>query len=193
MAMTSAPFLYRASSAGAGRRTLSTTSASLTASAATVAPAAVNSASGMPDFVPASGSTAISAPSAFIFLTVSGVAATRPSLASISRAMAMRIHQPPRGATTPVEPRSAARGERERDQRKDHHDDARHSRPAQKAVEGDDGRDHENGERNQPMPGNPAARQSEDDIGDVGAADHNPMHETVVHRHVRREIIALRR
>jgi len=59
----------------------------------TVAPAAVNSASGMPDFVPAPGSTATSAPSPFIFLTVSGVAATRPSAGSTSRATAMRIHR----------------------------------------------------------------------------------------------------
>src|SRR5262245_15004584 len=70
----------------------------------TIAPAAPNSASGMPDFVPASGSTAISAPSAFIFLTVSGVAATRLSFASISRVTAMRIHPPPRGAERPSSP-----------------------------------------------------------------------------------------
>src|SRR5580704_8870336 len=42
----------------------------------------------MPDFSPAPGSTATSAPSAIIFLTVSGVAATRGSPASTSPATA---------------------------------------------------------------------------------------------------------
>src|SRR5262252_2604102 len=46
----------------------------------------------MPDFKPAPGSTANSAPNALSFLTVSGVAATRGSAGSLSRAILMRIH-----------------------------------------------------------------------------------------------------
>ena len=56
-----------------------TMSASLTASALTVAPAAANSESGRPDLMPAPGSTATSTPSALNFFTVSGDAATRGS------------------------------------------------------------------------------------------------------------------
>src|SRR5262245_37840981 len=137
----------------------------------------------MPDFVPAFGSTATSAPSAFIFLTVSGVAATRFSPASISRATAMRIHPPPR-KTGNAETASAPGGERERDQRNDDHDDAGHPRPTQKSMEGDDGRDHKDREGNQPVPGDAADRQTHDDVGNMGAADHDPMDETVVHCHV---------
>src|SRR5688572_1417290 len=66
-------------------------SASLVASAASVAPAAVNSSSGIPDAVPAPGCTTTWAPRPSIFFTVSGVAATRGSAGSISRATAMRI------------------------------------------------------------------------------------------------------
>src|SRR6266404_7432501 len=71
-----------------------TMSASLTASALTVAPAAVNSASGRPDFSPAPGSSAISMPSALNFFTVSGEAATRGSDGSISLATAIFIKPP---------------------------------------------------------------------------------------------------
>src|SRR5581483_6337419 len=105
MAMTSAPFLYQASSATPGRRTFSTTSASLTASFSTIAPAALYSESGMPDFTPAPGSTATSAPSALSFLTVSGVAATRSSSGSSSAAMATFMMPPaagPRGRHQPA-------------------------------------------------------------------------------------------
>jgi hypothetical protein len=80
----------------------------------------------------------------------------------------------------------------ERDQCNDHHDDAGHPRPAQKAVEGHDGRDHENRECEEPMAGDAADRQPQHDIGDMGTADHDPVNETVVHRDVRGEIIALR-
>src|SRR5258707_1345386 len=89
MAMTSAPRLYLASSDASGRFTLMMTSASLSASALTVAPAAVNSESGRPDLVPAPGSIAISMPSALNFFTVSGEAATRGSDGSISFATAI--------------------------------------------------------------------------------------------------------
>jgi hypothetical protein len=90
-AITNAPFFKRARSAACGRRTFRTISALLNASRVTAAPAAAKSASRMPDFTPAPGSTATSAPSAIIFLTVSGVAATRGSPASVSAATAIFI------------------------------------------------------------------------------------------------------
>src|SRR5580692_10849225 len=71
-----------------------TMSASLTASALTVAPAAVNSESGSPDLMPAPGSTVISTPSALNFFTVSGEAATRGSDGSISLATAIFMGPP---------------------------------------------------------------------------------------------------
>src|SRR6266446_9611821 len=71
-----------------------TMSASFSASALTTAPAAVNSASGRPDLMPAPGSTAISTPSALNFFTVSGEAATRGSEGSISLATAIFIRPP---------------------------------------------------------------------------------------------------
>src|SRR6185295_1861844 len=71
-------------------------SASLSASALTVAPAAVNSASGRPDLMPAPGSMAISAPNALNFFTVSGEAATRGSNGSISLATAIFMRPPAR-------------------------------------------------------------------------------------------------
>src|SRR5215475_13006803 len=69
-------------------------SASFSASALTVAPAAVNSESGRPDLMPAPGSTATSAPSALNFLIVSGETATRGSLGSISLATAIFMRPP---------------------------------------------------------------------------------------------------
>src|SRR6516165_11677724 len=71
-----------------------TISASFTASALTVAPAALNSESGRPDFSPAPGSTATSTPSALKFFTVSGEAATRGSDGSISLATAIFMRPP---------------------------------------------------------------------------------------------------
>src|ERR1700689_860164 len=71
-----------------------TISASLSASALTVAPAAVNSESGKPDLIPAPGSTATSTPSALNFFTVSGEAATRGSDGSISLATAIFMGPP---------------------------------------------------------------------------------------------------
>src|SRR4051794_31373279 len=71
-----------------------TMSASLSASALTVAPAAVNSESGRPDLIPAPGSTAMSTPSALNFFTVSGDAATRGSEGSISLATAIFMGSP---------------------------------------------------------------------------------------------------
>src|SRR5258708_40376429 len=79
-----------------------TISASLTASALTVAPAAVNSESGRPDLMPAPGRTATSAPSALNFLMVSGETATRGSDGSISFATA--IFMPPSTVAAPADP-----------------------------------------------------------------------------------------
>src|SRR3979490_2602173 len=71
-----------------------TMSASLTASALTVAPTAVNSESGRPDLMPAPGSITTSAPRALNFFTVSGEAATRGSDGSISLATAIFMGPP---------------------------------------------------------------------------------------------------
>src|SRR3954469_966211 len=101
MAMTSAPRLYWPSSEASGRLTLMMTSASFSASALTVAPAAVNSESGRSDLIPAPGSTAISTPSAMNFFTVSGDAATRGSDGSISLATAIFM-EPPAARSTRV-------------------------------------------------------------------------------------------
>src|SRR6516162_2079299 len=97
IAITSAPCLYWPSSDASGRFTLMTMSASLTASALTVAPAAVNSESGRPDLMPAPGSTATSTPNALNFFTVSGEAATRGSAGSISLATAIFMRPPAAG------------------------------------------------------------------------------------------------
>src|SRR4051794_41103120 len=94
IAITSAPRLYCASSEASGRFTLMMTSASFSASALTVAPAAENSESGRPDLIPAPGSTATSMPSALNFFTVSGDAATRGSEGSISLATAIFMGPP---------------------------------------------------------------------------------------------------
>src|SRR5512138_2146377 len=94
IATTSAPRLYCESSEASGRFTLMMMSASFSASAATVAPTAVNSESGSPDLTPAPGSTATSAPSALNFFTVSGDAATRGSDGSISLATAIFMRPP---------------------------------------------------------------------------------------------------
>src|ERR1700728_441416 len=83
-----------------------TTSASLSASALTAAPAAVNSESGRPDLMPAPGSTAISTPSALNFFTVSGEAATLGSDGSIFLATAIFMG-PPAGAGRAHEQTSA--------------------------------------------------------------------------------------
>src|SRR5262252_8589488 len=94
IAITSAPRLYCDSSDASGRFTLMMMSASFSASALMVAPTAVNSESGRPDLRPAPGSTAISAPSALNFFTVSGEAATRGSDGSISLATAIFMGPP---------------------------------------------------------------------------------------------------
>src|ERR1700755_2132084 len=130
MAITSAPCLYLASSLASGRFTLMTMSASCSASALTVAPAAVNSESGKPDLMPAPGSMAMSTPSALNFFTVSGDAATRGSEGSISLATAIFM-EPPAAQGTRVSRsarREAARsdglGQENRHQGNDHDDAA---------------------------------------------------------------------
>src|SRR5271156_1175287 len=127
MAMTIAPFLICDSSTAFGRRTMSTISAPLNASRVTLAPAAAKSASRIPDLIPAPGSTATSAPSPIIFLTVSGVAATRGSPASVSAATAIFISPP-----TPARPLSGrcrffgGSGQENRHQDDDSDDDRHH-------------------------------------------------------------------
>src|SRR3984885_8272630 len=89
--------------------------------------AAVKAWSSMPDFIPAPGSTATSAPRPSIFLTVSGVAATRGSPASISAATAIFIVPPVTKLTSAAAPRQTVAackfrlGEKKRHQ--DHNDD----------------------------------------------------------------------
>src|SRR3954447_14360500 len=105
------------------------TSASCSASALTVAPAAVNSESGRPDLVPAPGSTATSTPSALNFFTVSGDAATRGSAGSISLATAIFIKPPApfqgtRASGCAVAGASSQSGQKNRHQGEDHNDGA---------------------------------------------------------------------
>ena len=52
-------------------------------------------------------------------------------------------------------------------------------------MERNDGRDHEDAERDQPMSGDAADRQADDEIGDVTAADKCEMDEMLVGRLVR--------
>src|SRR5205085_6731772 len=97
MATTTAPGFAPESSPSPGRRTLRITSAARSASsrlAATVAPAASNSASGMPAPAPAPACTTTSAPRPLYLRTVSGVAATRVSTGSVSDRTAIRISFP---------------------------------------------------------------------------------------------------
>src|SRR6201999_3777708 len=106
-----------------------TMSASLSASALTVAPAAVNSESGNPDLIPAPGSTATSTPSALNFFTVSGDAATRGSEGSISLATAIFMWPPAQGtrvskATRREAARSNGLGQENRHQGNDQNDAA---------------------------------------------------------------------
>src|SRR5882757_2343805 len=162
-------------------------SAPVTAPLATVAPAAANSASGMPDLVPAPGSTAISAPSAFIFLTVSGVAATRSSPASSSRATAMRIHPSPGERRRTSGRASATRGERQREQRDHHHHPARRPYTAHETLGGHAYSDQHDQEGDEPVAGHRADRQSQHDIDDGRAAHNHEMDEALVHRFVRRK------
>jgi hypothetical protein len=60
-------------------------------------------------------------------------------------------------------------------------------------MDGHDGRYDEDGKRNKPVTGERADRQAQDHIDNMGAADRNQMNETVIHRLVRRQVVALRR
>src|SRR5258708_5737008 len=146
----------------------------------------------MPDLVPAPGSTATSAPSAFIFLTVSGVAATRSSPASTSRATAMRIHPSPRERRRISGYGRAARGERERNERDQHHDRAGRPRTGHEAMAGDAQSNDHDQEGYEPVSRDGADRQSQQEVDDRGTADDHQMDETLIHRLVRRHVIALR-
>src|ERR1700753_2490028 len=110
IAMTSAPRLYLPSSETSGRFTLMTMSASFTASALTLAPAAVKSESNRPDLMPAPGSTATSTPSALNFFTVSGEAATRGSAGSVFPAAAIFMRASDSARRAPNEVAPARRG-----------------------------------------------------------------------------------
>src|ERR1700748_567656 len=126
IAMTSAPRLYCASSEASGRFTLMMMSASFSASALTVAPAAVKSESGRPDLMPAPGSTTTSAPSALNFFTVSGEAATRGSAGSISLATAIFMRSPHgarRAHNTGVAPANRGAPSTERSDQENRHQD----------------------------------------------------------------------
>src|SRR5262245_41647131 len=143
----------------------------------------------MPDFIPAPGSTVTSAPSPCIFLTVSGVAATRPSSGSLSRATAMRIPPSP-GAGRSV--RASATGREPKcNQRHHHHHQARRPSALGKALDGDPGREQNDRKSNQPMSVDGANRETDNDVGDVCAADEREMDETIICFLVRRQIIAL--
>src|SRR3954470_334595 len=60
-------------------------------------------------------------------------------------------------------------------------------------MDGHAGRNEENRKGDEPMPGDRTDRQADDDTGNMGAADGNQMNEPVIHRLVRREVVALRR
>src|SRR5436190_17186367 len=107
-----------------------------------LAPAAMKSASGIPDLIPAPGSTATSAPRLFSFLTVSGVAATRSSAGSDSRATAMRILPASFGLTAnaTTEFMLTGGGQRKRDKREHQHGGAGSPGPGGETVDGDDAR-----------------------------------------------------
>src|SRR5438445_10633775 len=82
----------------------------------------------MPDLTPAPGSTATCAPRAAIFLTVSGVAATRGSPGSVSAAIAIFMSPPTTagrcGRTAPdVAPERASRSGQEISQQDQDDDD----------------------------------------------------------------------
>src|SRR6516165_1813093 len=167
-------------------------SASLMASFVTVAPAAVNSASAMPDFAPAPGSTAISAPSAFIFFTVSGVAATRLSIGSVSRATAMRIRSSPRADRRLSGWACAPGSERQCEQRNNDHDDAGRPGSGHEAMHRDQTRNEENAECDAPVAGNPADRQAQHNVDHMRAADKDEMNKTLIHCHMRGQVVAVR-
>src|SRR6516225_8023345 len=147
----------------------------------------------MPDRVPAPGSTATSA-SAFIFLTVSGVAATRGSAEPRSRATKMRIR-----AVSYVWRRNgpSARSvigvvEQEQSRYRDHDEahDARSGPPAD-AGDSDPANDHQGGR--QPMAYDPTDCETEQDVDNHGGADEHHLDELAETGLVCGKIVAFRR
>src|SRR5215470_13404374 len=142
--------------------------------------------------MPAPGSTTTSAPSAFIFRTVSGVAATRSSAESVSRATAMRITPSPQEADAAGGRRlSTVRGIAESKQRDHHHDCARRPRSAREPMGGHDRReDKDDRQRDQPAAGGATDREPDGDGGAKRASHIGQLHETLVGRLVFDEVIA---
>src|SRR5262249_29120351 len=106
----------------------------------------------MPDLTPAPGSTANSAPNIVSFLTVSGVAATRGSARSLSRATLMRIHTTPLTHNAPSTVRMTVRSGKGVEQQGEggnrHHAQADGSRSGPSADTGRDNRgNQDNGSR----------------------------------------------
>src|SRR5882757_2842840 len=161
IATTRAPFLYCDNSLGAGRRTFSTMSASLVTSSPISAPAASKSASGMPEALPAPRATMTSAPSALNFLTVSGVAATRGSPASVSRATAIRIRVFPSSSRLGVGLQPVKRENQKADHKSD---DARGLGAGHQTRDQTDHRDDEDRQRHEPVPHHPADREAEHQV-----------------------------
>src|SRR3954470_16594783 len=126
------------------------------------APAASNSASEMPDAAPAPRATTMSAPSALNFLTVSGVAATRGSLPSVSRATAIRI------ATSAQLTLLVRESHIEPYQRAEHERNVtRRAAAAEQACNSADHRNDKNHERPEPVADHAADRQAEQQVDDV--------------------------
>src|SRR6266566_4140765 len=144
----------------------------------------------MPDLTPAPGSTASSAPNALSFLTVSGVAATRGSAASLSRAIPMRIHP---ASWDPSTFRSRISVEQQGEGGDRHHAEAHDSGPRPCADPGCDDRDDEDERGRQPMTQHAANRQSEQDIDDRGSSDKGRLYELAVASLVRRHVVAFSR
>jgi hypothetical protein len=59
-------------------------------------------------------------------------------------------------------------------------------------MDGDAARNEENRKGNKPVPCDRTNRQAYDDADNMGAADGNQMNEPVIHRLMRREVVALR-
>src|SRR5579872_808970 len=137
--------------------------------------------------MPAPRATATSAPSALSFFTVYGVAATRGSPASVSRATAIRIPASPIGRANPLVRKS---GERENQEANDEGDIARRFRPAGKAgYQAKNGND-ENRQREKPVTHDTADGEAEQQINDVDEAHEREQNETVIGRFMRGVVVA---
>src|SRR6185503_20566755 len=119
------------------------------------------SASAIPEAMPAPRATATSAPRALNFLTVSGVAATRGSLASVSRATAIRIRASPTPAAH-CSGRNPGKGEDQEADDEGHH--ARGLGAGQEAGDQADNGDDEDRQRREPVAHHATDRQAEQQI-----------------------------